>query len=347
MSAYLIIGQGLAGTLIGYRLEKAGKEVHYLNAPDQTAASSVAAGVINPLTGRRFVKSWRIEELIPVAKALYSELEAELGVKLWHDLPLIRTLHAVANANDWSLRATDPAYREYVRDRFDTGRIPEVTQPVHGYAGINGTARVDIGLLIHQFRKKLEEENRITIEQVDYGAISVEDFPRYRHQRYAAIIFCEGWRARDNPYFDYLPHRGTKGEVLIIRTAAPPLRRMFKNRVFLVPQADGTYWVGATNQNHFENDGISKEGRRRLLGLLDEVLTVPYEVVEQRAAVRPTVKDRRPFLGEHSTAKGLYIFNGLGTKGTSLAPLCSLWLRDLILEGRPVPAEVDIHRHAE
>ncbi len=332
---YLIIGQGIAGTLIGYRLERAGHRVTYQDAPGQTAASSVAAGIVNPITGRRFVKSWRIDELLPEARHLYGELEAELGTKIWYDLPLVRTLFNRGDENDWLVRSADPGYADYMEDRPATGRLSELTATAFAYAGVRQTARVDIRELVAAFREKLVREGRFIAAAVDY-----ENLPT----GYDRTLFCEGWRSRFNPLFSFLPPGGSKGEVLIVKTEAPLLECMFKHRVFLVPRADGTYWIGATNQNQFDDDSPTPSARQYLRDRLEEVLTVPYTLLEQQAAVRPTVRDRRPVIGQHPEDSALYIFNGLGTKGASLGPLASKWLYDLLELGMDLPTEVDLIR---
>lgn len=349
---FLIIGQGLAGTLAGHRLEVAGHTVHYSDAPQQTAASSVAAGIVNPITGRRFVKSWRIDELIPEAKGLYSRLEQILGLKLWYEQPLIRTLYNRGDLNDWQARSADPGYPEYMEDQPDPGRIPELTDSVFAYAGVRHAARVDVGGLVQAFRKKLVQENRLRNEAFDYaqipvllGAAAGAKKELKSRQGYDHVICCEGWRARHNPYFSYLPHGGNKGEVLIVKTKAPVLDRMFKHRIFLVPLADETYWVGATSENRFDDDSPTPANRTFLEDRLAEILTgTDYEISGHQAAVRPTVKDRRMFIGTHPELKRLHILNGLGTKGASLAPLGSRWLVESLLEGRALPPEVDIAR---
>jgi len=370
---FLIIGQGLAGTLTGYRLERAGHDVHYVDAPEQTAASSVAAGIVNPITGRRFVKSWRIDELIPEAKKLYTELESVLGVRLWHEMPLIRTLYNRGDRNDWEVRSGDPVYQEYMDDQPDPGRIPELTDPVFAYAGVRHASRVDVSTLVSAFREKIVAEDRLLAEEFDYsrtneflgtfgklsgaadaGAKSPRPAQRATPQKgqvrgamtayYNHLIFCEGWRARYNPWFANLPHGGNKGEVLIVKTEAPLLERMFKHRVFLVPLADDTYWVGATSENRFDDDAPTAANRQYLEDRLAEVLKVPYKIVGHRAAVRPTVRDRRMFIGVHPEEPRLAILNGLGTKGASLAPLGSRWLVEHLLEGKAIPEEVDIGR---
>lgn len=337
MSSYLIIGQGLAGTLTGHRLERAGHRVDYYDPPDQVAASQVAAGIVNPITGRRFVKSWRIDELLPAAKALYTDLEKSLGIKIWYDLALVRTLFNRGDQNDWLARSGDPGYADYMDDQPPLANLAALTQPAFAYAGVRRTARVDVRRLVATKRKQLIEEDRITQQRLDYTSLP---------KGYEAIICCEGWRARFNPWFSYLPHGGNKGEVLIIRTEQPPLRLMYKHRIFLVPQDDGTYWVGATSDNTLDDPDPTAANRDYLRTRLSEVLTVPYEVVDHRAAVRPTVRDRRMIIGPHPERSDLYIFNGLGTKGASLAPLGSKWLFDLLTDGVAVPGEVSIARFA-
>lgn len=335
---FLIVGQGLAGTTLGFRLEQAGHGVRYVDAPEQTAASAVAAGIVNPITGRRFVKSWRIDELLPAAKTLYGELEALLGVRLYYDLPLLRTLYNRGDVNDWEVRSADPGYAEYMDDDPRPEVLHEVTRPVFAYGGVRHAGRVDVAALVNKFRERIRDEGRFTAEAFDWATV-----PELL-KRYEGVIACGGWRARFNPWWAYLPHGGNKGEVLIVRTARPVPRLLFKHRVFLVPYGERTYWVGATSDNQFGHEQPTAANGDYLRQRLAEVLTIPYEVVTHRAAVRPTVKDRRPFLGEHPALKGLYIFNGLGTKGASLAPLTSKWLADHVLHGNSLPEEVDVKR---
>lgn len=307
----------------------------------------MAAGIVNPITGRRFVKSWRIEELLPAARKLYAELEDFLNVKIWHDLPLIRTLYNRGDENDWLARSADPGYPEYMDSRPDLGRLPKVTEPVFAYVGVRHAARVDIATLVESYRKKLKKEERFMEEEVNYQLFSfTETGVTYNRLHFDRIIFCEGWRARYNPWFGHLPHGGNKGEVLTVKTDAPLLQRMFKHRIFLVPRADGVYWIGATSENKFQDDSPTPANRQYLTDRLEEVLNVPFEVVDHQAAVRPTVRDRRPFLGVHPEHRNLFIFNGLGTKGASLAPLCSQWLFDYLEDEKSLPSEVDIRRWA-
>ena len=308
----------------------------YIDAPGQTAASSVAAGIINPITGRRFVRSWRIDELLTEARTLYGDLERELRVKIWYDTPLVRTLFNRGEQNDWLARGGDAAYVDYLEDDPKLGSIPQLTYPAFAYGGVRQTARIDLATLTSTYRNYLLAQDRLLEHPIDYQKLP-DGYDRY--------IFCEGWRVRENPYFAHLPPGGTKGEALLVRTEAPLLDRMLKHRVFLVPMPErDLYWIGATSTNSFADDAPNPVTADYLADRLREVLRVPFTVEHHLAAVRPTVKDRRMIIGGHPERPRFFVFNGLGTKGASLAPLGSRWLFDHLEFGAAVPGEVDSQR---
>ena len=350
----LIIGQGLAGTLVGYRFEQGGHAVHYVNNPHYTAASEVAAGIVNPITGRRFVKSWRIDELLPELAETYTNLGKELGRTYWHPQALIRTLYNRGDVNDWQVRTADPGYRGYMDDAPEIGRIAQIAQPVFAYAGVRQAGRVNVRELVYDFWYSRQQEttniafNHAWVPMLLGDKPPDSSIPESLVGGFDLLIFCEGWRGRDNPYFHWAGHRGNKGEVLIIRTQEPLLDRIFKHRIFLVPLPERhAYWVGATSENQFTDDETSSTGYDFLKQRLDEVMTVPYEIIEHNAAVRPTVKDRRMVVGLHPQDNRLAILNGLGTKGASLAPMGAKWLFDLVATKKPIPDEVNVARFFE
>ncbi len=342
---YLIVGQGLAGTLMAHRLLEAGQTVMVIDAPEQTKATAVAAGVINPITGRYFVKSWLIDELLPEARACYTALEDLLGIALWHALPLVRSLAHQGDLNQWEMRSAEAGYTEYMEEQAHLGGFEQIVRPAFGYGGIRQSARVDIGLLMSSYRRYLEAKGCFLAEVFDYQQLGIEtDHFRYGHLQAKRLLFCEGWRAKQNPWFGYLPLQGMKGEILRLQVEGPPVAAMLKQQLFLVPMQDGTYWVGATNANQFADEAPSASQKNYLVEKISAQMRVPYRIQDHQAAVRPTVKDRRPLLGVHTQHKNMFIFNGLGTKGTSLGPLCSRWMLRYLLGQDALPEGVDIRR---
>lgn len=69
---YILVGQGIAGTALAWHLIQAGKRVLVVNDSTRPSASLVAAGIYNPLTGRKLVKTWMADTIFPYAINFYS-----------------------------------------------------------------------------------------------------------------------------------------------------------------------------------------------------------------------------------------------------------------------------------
>ncbi len=345
---YIIVGHGIAGSLLGYFLEREGASCLYIDSPQQIGSTQVAAGIINPITGRRFVKSWRVDSLLPTAQELYRQLEKELGISFYHQRALIRTLFNRGDENNWQARMLDDAYAQYFQAEVQLGQIEHCTKPAFSYLEVAHTAQVSIGKLCDSLKRMHKAEGTLIETAFDHDQLEMgPEGVQYGQYQANRIVFCEGWRSRFNPWFNHLPFGGNKGEVLLIRLPEAKLERMFKHRIFIVPFEDDLYWVGSTSDNNFTDDSPTANGRTYLYDRLTEVLDTPFEVVKHRAAVRPTVKDRRPYLGTHPLHSQLVLFNGLGTKGASLAPFWAKHLSDHLTHGTALDAEVDISRFVE
>lgn len=345
---FIVVGQGLAGTLISFMLERAGKDCLVIDAGIEQAASSVAAGIINPVTGRRYVKSWRIDTLLPFARRTYQELEALLGTSFASDYRIIRSIGSVKEENDWLARSADPSYEKYILDEADTSVFRDKIEPAFAYGELDRGMRVDIAGLIRHYRSYLTDTGKLLPASFDHSMLQTGDSGvTYGEIQARGVIFCEGYRAKYNPLFNYLPFHGDKGEVLIVRIPGANFDKLLKQNIFIVPLEADLYWVGTTYFRSYETLEPTPEGKTWLLTKLSEILRLPFEVVDHRAAVRPTVKDRRPFLGAHPDISGLWLFNGLGTKGTSLGPYWADHLTKHILEGQELDPEVNINRFGE
>lgn len=338
----LIIGQGIAGTLLAWALRRRGVQVTIADGDLPGSASAVAAGIINPVTGKRFVKSWRFDDFFPVARATYQALEAELGVAIWHEQPILRLLATAEEANDWSLRCAQPEYVDFLQEKPDGGAWEAFVPPGFRFGLIRQAARVTFAPLLSAFREQLKKEGCFlgsAMEDQDFSPLLAV---------YDQIIFCDGYRSATHPLWSYLPWRPAKGEALLLRfdTSLPTadIRHMLKKTTLLVPLGNGLFWAGASYQWYYPDLAPSVGERNLLLQNLRTMLAVPFEVVDHVAGVRPTVKDRRPFLGWHPERANIGIFNGLGTKGALLAPYWAVHFAQHILEGMPLDEEVDVRR---
>ena len=77
---YLIIGQGISGTFLSYYLKKEEKRFLVIDNNYTNSPSKIAAGIINPVTGRRLVTVWMVDEILPFAWKAYQEIGHDLAI---------------------------------------------------------------------------------------------------------------------------------------------------------------------------------------------------------------------------------------------------------------------------
>lgn len=342
---YLIVGQGLAGTLLAHFLMAENQSVRLIDSSYERAASKVAAGITNPITGRFFVKSWRVEELIPFADVLYQKLEAEIGVKFHHKKNFLRALDDAGAENDWLAKTANEGYEKYLEAAADSSEFDGKIQPVYGFGEVKDAAKTDIKLLVETYRHIFKKQGILISEVFDYQEIDFEnEAVFYKEFKAKKIIFCEGAKGAENPFFKYLPFRLSKGEVLIVKIPGVSFEKMLKHHIFLIPMGEERYWVGSFYDRDYPDDLPTEKGRASLLENLQATLNVPFEVIEHLSAIRPTITDRRPFLGLHPEIPTLAIFNGLGAKGASLGPFFAKQMSDFLIHQKEVDWEVSVKK---
>jgi glycine/D-amino acid oxidase-like deaminating enzyme len=211
---------------------------------------------------------------------------------------------------------------------------------------ISGATQLEVALFLNAYREFLREKQCIQEDEFSVKEMVVEkDFISWKGVQARNIIFCEGAFAADNPYFKFFPFQLAKGERLKVRIENFYPDRVINGEVFILPekQAD-EYYIGATHDWYFDDELPSEKGKQELLANLQSFLKSPFEVLAHESAIRPTVKDRRPFIGLHPESPRVGIFNGMGTKGISLAPYFAQHFAKHLLEKTPLLPEVDINR---
>jgi glycine oxidase len=337
----LVVGQGIAGGMLAWTLHHRGAQVHIADAGLPGGSSAVAAGILNPITGKRFVKSWRYDEFYQTAESTYRSVGTSLGISIWTEQPMLRLLGSAEEANNWSARCALADYADHMAEPQNAGSWAPYIRPGFHIGLIKKAARVHFDLLLDAWRKWAQQEGLFSNKVIDYPEIEKLS------AAYDAIVCCEGYRGGDNPYFPDLPWQIAKGEALLIRLASPPgavLGEMLKKTMTLVPYGSNLFWAGGSYQWHYPDLKPSAGERDYIVHHLNEMLAVPFEIAGHHAGVRPTVKDRRPLLGQSSLNDKVFLFNGMGTKGALLAPYWAAHFSDYLIGGKALDAEVDIRR---
>ncbi|MBN8823373.1 MULTISPECIES: FAD-dependent oxidoreductase [unclassified Spirosoma] len=342
---FLIVGQGVAGSALAWTLDQRGCSVVLADDPALPTASTVAAGIVNPLTGRKLVRTWKADELFPFLHAFYTQIEQELGVTFFQSKNIYRPFRSLDEKTAYLTYVSEPDIQPYVEKVADDqayspfianpfGGI-EVTQA--GWLDLTEFVRIIKGYFI---KKNQYFEGRILPQDLAISDNKVE----WQGLNIGKVLFCDGVQARENPLFDWLPYNPVKGQVLTAVAENYSIKNIVNQGVFILPVREGLLKIGATYTWHDLDWQTTDDGREFLESKVQQILKVPYRVVAQQAGIRPSTKDRRPFIGLHPLHPSVGIFGGMGTKGVSLAPYLAEQFARYLLDGEDLEPEANISR---
>jgi len=340
---YIIVGFGLAGLSFTRQLEKNNKTFIVFEDNSQHS-SKVAGGMYNPVILKRFTPVWDAENQLEVALPFYKELETKFDEV--YDIPLEigRLLSSVEEQNNWFTTCDHPLLTNYMIPKIDTTNYKGV-EASFGYGKLIKTGRIDTKKLLLDYRNYLIEKECIQFDKFDHSSLELQsDSVQYKTFEATKIVFCEGFGIKNNPFFNDLPLNEAKGELITIHAPELEIDFVLKSGVFILPLGEQNFLVGATFNWKDKTNIPTEAARQELLKKLDKIITVDYEVVDQVAGIRPTVKDRRPLVGVHREHPQLAVLNGLGTRGVMIAPTTSLELFNHIENKVPLRKEIDIRR---
>lgn len=330
----LIVGQGLAGTALGLELEQAGVDFVVVSAGHADAASRVVAGLVNPVTGQRWVKSARVDELLPIARDRYAQWSGTLDVELWHPLRLTRA---------WR----DAAERAMVEAKIARGELAPYVAGV-GESGVElaGAAWVDLPALLGAAEARWRAQGRWRSGRVAAAELMERgDAVEWRGERFDAVVLCIGSGALGRESFAGVPFAPAKGELLTV-CGSPIAQDVAVSRgVWLIGGVAGTARVGATYEREREDLATTAAARERLLAEAGALVGAQLTATGQFAGVRLTLPDRLPVAGWHPRRRWLGVFGALGSKGTLWAPwLARVWREAIEGRGAGFPAAVALER---
>ena len=344
MLDYIVVGSGLSGIAVAENLLSRGKKILVFDDNSQ-ASSTVAGGIYNPVILKRFTLAWNANEHIDKALPFYKELEKRLNVSLIKSLPIYRRFHSIEEQNNWFSAMDKPFLSEFLDEKLVPSINPNIPSS-YSFGHVKGTGVVNTEVLLEKYKLYLKEIDSYQKETFDYSQFTVnEGICRYKDWQAKKIIFCDGFGLKRNPYFNYLPLNGNKGEYLIIKSKELKLEVAIKSSVFIIPLGDDLYKVGATYNNWDKTKEPTQDGKEYLLEKLKGFLLCDFEVVGQVAGIRPASKDRKPLVGKHPRYNNMYCCNGFGSRGVLIGPTVASELIQFIEESVPLSEEIDIRRY--
>lgn len=309
----------MAGTLLAWELERAGVAFSIVDAGHARAASKVAAGIINPITGRRLVKSEGVETLLPMARECYQRIERESGERFWREMRVWR----------WFADARE---REVFREKSASGALaPFAGEADENGFWIEGAARVELGKLIGFSRERWRERGMLREGRVE----------ELGGEGAWAVIDCRGAETEGAGEIDW---RYSKGECVELRMKGLDPSVVWNRRHWLVATGDGVAKAGATNEPGRRDFEMTERARTELERSVRTMGFEEFESVGQTVGVRVYAPDKRPVMGWISRETRRGIFGGLGAKGALYAPAVARAWAEHLVGGVAIPPAWDIKR---
>lgn len=345
---FLIIGGGIAGSVLAYTMRSNGYKVRLYDYHNPSSASRVAAGLLNPITGRRFSLSWKALEAFPMLHKTYGEMATISGEKLIHEMDIVRLCNSLTEFNDWTAKSSDDRYINFIKEDQDLKLREELVDFKSGAVILKGGGYLDTRKTLSFIHHYLGNGFQQVTKLLSPDDIEIRDNEiRIGEDTANHLVLAEGYLSYQNPFFSYLPFTPMKGEILELVIPDFYEDRVFIRGGFLVPFGNSHYRLGATYDGENINEETTESAEANLVSRVEKYLKADYSVSGHLVGVRPAVKDRRPIIGTHPKMTNVHLFNGFGSKGSSLAPLLSKYFLESIENGSDLPEECDIRRFEE
>ncbi|WP_213452755.1 glycine oxidase ThiO [Rhizomonospora bruguierae] len=345
-----IVGAGPIGLAVAWRCVQRGRRVTVLDPAPGSGASSVAAGMLSPVSESYFGER-ELTALLVDSAARWPAFAAELGEAAGVDVGYRAegTLVVALTADD--LAAVDrlrgyqaglglpiePLVGSALRERE-----PLLAPGVRGGAHAPTDHQVDPRRLVPALRRAAVAAG-VTIR-----AGAVTDLSTVDSETVVVAAGC-GTAALTG-----LPIRPVKGQVL--RLAAPGGEPGFRHvirghadgsSVYLVPRRGGEVVVGATEEERADAQVTAGAVRDLLRAATDLVPDLAeYALVETGVGHRPGTPDNAPVIGPLPGRPGVIVAAGHHRHGIVLTPVTADLVVDLI-EGGAAPSPFTPDRFAE
>ncbi len=343
---FLIIGQGLAGSLLAWELIQRDRRIMIVDNGENNA-SQVAAGLVNPVTGMRFVKSPDVDTFLPIAKDVYTRLSDFFRQSFYIEKPMLRIFRSEQELGRCLQRLGDPDYQHFLGEIHPAGKKFDLLETPFGYVEQMQTGYLLTRSLLASLKNFFIEKSCYRQIRLDYRDIQFQHRLRWRDLCPEQIIFCEGFQVNHNPWFSWLPLRPVKGEILTLERPIGLPDQLINYGHWLLPVDSRQIRLGATFDRENINTVTTEEGRAELMTGCEKLFPWIRQVkpIDHQAGIRPCTLDRQPIIGKHPKWRQLAIFNGFGAKGSLLIPGYCRQFADFLLTGSPLPEGASIQRY--
>lgn len=323
---YIVVGGGIAGTLLSYELIQQKKSVVVIDDTTAVKSSTVAGAILNPVN----IKQWTIakdyQQYIDQALHYYTSLQYLLNIPVIIEMPIIAFDAPPTKENTLiqpflhSITAEDA-----ILINHSLAASPSVQKIAPAF-------KVYAMSLITAWRNYLLTNNAFVEEHFEMDKLSMAGGSVvYKHIRAEKIVFCEGAAAIQNPLFHNLSFTKNRGDALLISIPDLPEKFIYHNNMRLIPTGNHLFWCGSNYIWNYADLKPDKKWRKQTEKMLQQWLNIPFSIEDHIVAERPTTAGQQPLMLLHEFLPAA-MFNGLGTKGFLMAPLLAKKFAMILIE---------------
>lgn len=339
---FLIVGAGIAGCSLALELHRAGKSVYIIDHNNPNTSSRIAAGLVNPIVPKRVILTWEGEHIFPKIAAYYSEIEQYLNTRFYYPMQMLQIHASEAERKLWEQQSEKPIHHDFIVPQ--SGTLPDGIISHHGHCEIRHCGRLDTNAFCEAIFEFFKSKNAFESAIFEYDNLVSTSSNKweYKNLSFDKIVFAEGVGLKQNPWFGYLPLKPATGDILTVKSDSINSHAILKQKHWTIPLKNNTFLAGSNFIHEPKSENKAGEIEDIISGLNKWFGEV--ELVNADRTARPTVVDRRPFMGEHPKQKGLFVYNGLGTKGCSLITWLTPAMCKYLTHQSSLPEETLIQR---
>jgi glycine oxidase len=356
----IIIGAGVAGLSIGWRLQQAGAAVTVFDrAQPSCGATWASAGMIavrSELGGARTPEAEFAHHSSGLWPAFATDVEEAASQNVRYRrcgaLMVARSAREAAALESW------PG-TERLDARQTLAMEPMLAPDIAGSVWAGDEAQVDARALGAALARAFVRSggtlvpNEIVLQlKVEGDRVVYVATPFARHEADVYIVAAGAWSGELDglPPGVAPPVKPVKGQMLAIASRGQgklPSQIVWGNDAYMVPRADRLL-IGATSEDVGFDTSLTDEAAdllsSRARGLMPALAS--WEVVERWAGLRPASPDGLPILGR-TAVEGLYAATGQYRNGILFAPAIAQHMLSIVLHNAPEIPSFDPRRFSK
>jgi len=332
MTDFIIVGHGLAGSVMAHQLIERGQKVLVLDAGLPHSASAVSVGLVNPLIGPKLNPPFMIRDCLMENELFFRQCERSWGSDFYRSIALHRLFISEKQKKSWKEMEKNPDFFLFQNGQLNSDQYQKMGIQARLGGGITKNAwQLDVSRFL-----KASKDYLIAIK-----ALKNSSFEFKRKENLQKVIFCEGFRVLENPWFKGLPFAPARGEVLSVQSG---INLALSNGSWHLPGFADYAHMGSTWDHQNLLSGPTERGKQEILEKCNFVDLKKSDFPQHSSGVRSGTKDRHPIIGVHPVHKNLFLFNGFGSRGTSTIPHYAKKMTDFLLKNKSLPSEANLNR---